>query len=377
MPWFVFGFPFLALPFFILGTMTLPFSKGLRFFLFLLLFGGFLYFMPLGPVYNIGFHISYELMLAISGLTAISIIFASAHFFRVLVTLPIALLSIFIFPLRKMAKFLFSSKKLSFAILLLSIISGSWAFHEAARIPRVNHVDIAIKDLPPELENYTIAHITDTHFGVLFRTEWLKKVVAKVNAQNADMIVHTGDIGDALPSEVLEQLAFLQDLKAPDGVFYAFGNHENYQSLVEWREYYRANDMKYLEDDYVILDSVPLILSGAAAGRRASPTDFEKIFKDAPDLVRVHLDHFPARAHEAAAYVDLQLSGHTHGGVTFYLAPMIAMANRGFVNGLYKVNDKEANSMWLYLGAGTGLWSYTPLRLFVPSEIAVLRLVKE
>ena len=372
MPWFIFAFPVIVLPFILWGTMTLPFSKSLRVFLFLLLFGGFLYFMPLGPVYNIGFHVSYELLLVISSITAISIIFVSAHFFHAVVTLPIALLSIFVRPLRKTVKFLFSSKKLSLGILLLSIIGGSWGFYEAAKIPHVNHVDIAIKDLPPELENYTIAHITDTHLGVLFRTEWLKDVVAKVNAQNADMIVHTGDIGDASPSEIKEQLAFLQDLKAPDGVFYAFGNHENYQSLVEWREYYIANNIRYLEDDYVILDSVPLMLSGAVAGRKASPTDFEKIFKGAPDLVRVHLDHFPARAHEAAAYVDLQLSGHTHGGVTFYIAPIVAMANRGFVSGLYKVDD-----MWLYLGAGTGLWSYTPLRLFVLSEIAILRLVKK
>ena len=135
MPWFILGFPLLALPFFLWGTMTLPFSKGVRFFLFLLLFGGFLYFMPLGPVYNIGFHLSYELMFAISAITAISIIFVSTHFFHAVVTLPIALLSIFVRPLRKTAKFLFSSKKLSLIILLLSIIGGAWGFYEAARIP--------------------------------------------------------------------------------------------------------------------------------------------------------------------------------------------------------------------------------------------------
>lgn len=371
MLWFIFSMLGFAMVFIVWGTATLPFSKGVRFLAFLLLLGSFAYFMPLGPLYNSGFYMRYEWMLLVSAMTSISIIFVSVHFFRALITLPFLLLSLFIVPLRRTTKFLFSSKKLSLILLILSIVSGTWAFYEAARIPRVNHVDIAIKDLPTQLENYTITHITDTHYGVLFRAEWLKKLVDKVNDQDSDLIVHTGDIGDASPREILDQLALFQDLKAPDGVFYAFGNHENYQSLSEWREYYRSNNMKYLEDEYVILDSVPLMISGAAAGRRAVATDFEKIFKGAPNLVRLHLDHFPARAHEAAEYVDLQLSGHTHGGVTFYLAPIVAIFNRGFVNGLYKVKD-----MWLYINAGTGIWSYTPLRLFVPSEITVLRLVR-
>lgn len=372
MPWFILAIPAFSLFLIILGTTTLPFTRKLRFFIFLLLTGGFAYFMPLGPFYNPSLNLNHNVVFFISAITAISIIFVSIHFINLFLTSLLALLSIFIHPLRRIAKWLLFSKKLSFTILLLSGISGTWAFYEAIKVPRINTIDISIKNLPSELENYTIVHITDTHHGALFRTKWLKQVVEKINAQNPNLIVHTGDIGDARPSEILDRLAPLQELKASDGVFYAFGNHENYQSLSEWRNYYKLKNMQYLEDEYIILDSVPLMISGAAAGRRAQETDFDKIFKDAPRITRIHLDHFPARAHEAANYVDLQLSGHTHGGVTFYLAPIIAMANRGFVNGLYKVNN-----MWLYLNAGTGIWSYTPLRLFVPSEIAVLRLVRE
>lgn len=372
MPWFIFGMPTFFLFIILLGTITLPFSRGIRFSIFIFLMGAFLYFLPIGPIYNPSLNLDYKLVLLISAIVAISIIFVSIHFLRLLITISTALLSIFITPLRKVSKFLFFSKKFSLAILLLSVVSGTWAFYEAIKVPRINNVDIVIKDLPSELENYKIAHITDTHYGALFRTEWLEKVVEKVNVQNANLIVHTGDIGDARPSEMLERLLPFQKLKADDGVFYVFGNHENYQSLLEWRNYYISNNMQYLEDNYIILDSVPLMLSGAAAGRRAKETDLKKLFENAPDITRIHLDHFPSRANEAADYVDLQLSGHTHGGVTFYLAPIIAMFNRGFVNGLYKVND-----MWLYLSAGTGIWSYTPLRLFVPSEIAILRLVRE
>jgi predicted MPP superfamily phosphohydrolase len=70
--------------------------------------------------------------------------------------------------------------------------------------------------------------------------------------------------------------------------------------------------------------------------------------------------------------VDLQLSGHTHGGQIAGMSHIVKKMNRGFVSGWYKVND-----MPLYVSSGAGLWGGFPIRLGVPSEIAriVLRSV--
>ena len=87
----------------------------------------------------------------------------------------------------------------------------------------------------------------------------------------------------------------------------------------------------------------------------------------------VLLAHRPAGAERhAAAGVDIQLSGHTHGG---HLAPLqwfISRYNEGFISGLYDVGR-----MKLYVSNGAGLWAGFAARLGVPSEITLLRLTRK
>lgn len=85
------------------------------------------------------------------------------------------------------------------------------------------------------------------------------------------------------------------------------------------------------------------------------------------------MEHRPGNARQnfELASVDLQLSGHTHGGIAPVLSLPIKAANDGFVKGLYLIR-----SGWLYVSSGTGQWAGFPVRLFAPSEIAVLTLRK-
>lgn len=88
-----------------------------------------------------------------------------------------------------------------------------------------------------------------------------------------------------------------------------------------------------------------------------------------PDLT-ILLSHRPAEAvFSAASGVDLQLSGHTHGGQFFFLFPLIAWLNRGFRSGLYHVKG-----MPLYVSAGTGMWGYVPMRIGASAELPLLTL---
>ncbi len=91
--------------------------------------------------------------------------------------------------------------------------------------------------------------------------------------------------------------------------------------------------------------------------------DFEAALKGAPDTARVLLAHQPGGAREHQG-VDMQLSGHTHGGLIFFLKSLIARFNAGFVNGEYDVDGLK-----LYVHPGTGLWNGFSYRLGVPSEI--------
>ncbi|MDR2696749.1 MAG: metallophosphoesterase, partial [Deltaproteobacteria bacterium] len=81
--------------------------------------------------------------------------------------------------------------------------------------------------------------------------------------------------------------------------------------------------------------------------------------------VRILLDHRPGNAPENARMgVDLQLSGHTHGGQILGMHQLVARFNQGFVYGWYQVD-----TMRMYVSSGAGLWNGFPVRLGVPSEI--------
>nr|WP_270588800.1 hypothetical protein [Akkermansia muciniphila] len=70
--------------------------------------------------------------------------------------------------------------------------------------------------------------------------------------------------------------------------------------------------------------------------------------------------------------MDLQVSGHTHGGMIAGVDRLVARFNEGFVSGLYTVGN-----MKLYVSNGAGIWNGFPIRIGVPSEIVLIRLRKE
>lgn len=90
----------------------------------------------------------------------------------------------------------------------------------------------------------------------------------------------------------------------------------------------------------------------------------------AAGVPKIILDHQPGAAkRNAAAGADLQLSGHTHGGMVPGLSQLVKKFNGGYVNGWY-----EVDGMKLYVSPGTGIWNGFLTRLGVPAEITVMNL---
>ncbi|MFL6124877.1 metallophosphoesterase, partial [Actinophytocola sp.] len=92
-------------------------------------------------------------------------------------------------------------------------------------------------------------------------------------------------------------------------------------------------------------------LSGAPAG--------------APVLLVAHQPRQVAQA--AAAGVDLQVSGHTHGGQIWPFHYLVRV-DQPTVHGLTRHGPTQ-----LYTTRGAGFWG-PPLRVFAPSEITLLTL---
>ncbi len=252
-------------------------------------------------------------------------------------------------------------------LMILALLCGIWGTWQAVRIPDVHTVNITLPKLPAELEGFTLVQLSDLHVGPVQKKAWLNSVVKKVNALSPDAVVITGDMIDGLPRALREEMTPLADLRAKYGVFGVTGNHEYYYNGRGWLKEFRALGIDMLDNEYRVLGG--LVLGGVpdvtAARFGGNAPDVKAAFAGAPAGVRVLLSHKPNGHGIPAPGVDLQLSGHTHGGLIFFLAPLIGAYNEGYVNGLYTTPQGGL----LYVNPGTGLWNGFSCRLGVPSEI--------
>ena len=243
-----------------------------------------------------------------------------------------------------------------------------------ARCPRVRRVDVAVDDLPTELEGYRIAQISDVHVGPTIRRRFVQELVEKTNALDADMIAITGDLVDGHVDDLRDEVAPLRDLRARDGVFYVTGNHEYYWGASEWIPALEDLGLVFLKNAHRKIErgNARLAIAGVTdpVGRDAHKQDLDAALRGTEGLITVLLSHRPQTAKAAAARgVHLQLSGHTHGGQFF---PWNLMIKRfqPVVAGLHRVGRT-----WLYVNRGTGYWG-PPSRLAVGGEITVIRLTR-
>ncbi len=253
-------------------------------------------------------------------------------------------------------------------LMLVALSCGAWGTWQAVRVPDVRTVNVTIPNLPAELEGFTLTQLSDLHIGPVQKKAWLAEVVRKTNALSPDAVVITGDMIDGLPSALRGELTPLADLRSKYGVFGVTGNHEYYYDARGWIQEFQKLGVAMLNNEHrvlpggLVLGGVPDSTAERFGGRGP---DVEAAFAGAPDGVRVLLCHKPNGNGIPAPGVALQLSGHTHGGLIFFLAPLIGAYNAGYVNGLYSTPQGGQ----LYVNPGTGLWNGFSCRLGVPSEI--------
>ncbi len=269
------------------------------------------------------------------------------------------------------------------AVPLLGGLVTLLGFLNARRTAAVVRVDVPIKDLPAAWQGFTVAQISDVHVGPTIKQGYLRRIVDKVNALQADVVAITGDLVDGRVSELAAHVAPLADLRARHGTYFVTGNHEYYSGASAWIDELRRLGLTVLLNEHVVIvssddaDGVarPLVLAGVTdySGGQFDPahrSDPVAALRGAPpDAVRVLLAHQPRSAAAAAeAGFDLQLSGHTHGG-QFYPWNLFVRFQQPFTAGLQKWKG-----LWVYTSRGTGYWG-PPKRFGAPSEITHLRLV--
>jgi len=267
-----------------------------------------------------------------------------------------------------------------YVIGIFALALSAFGVSQAIRVPSIKDVELAVPNLPAQFEGYKLLQLTDLHISRLFDEPWSRAVVDSSNQLGVDLIVVTGDLIDGTVDDRRRDVEPLRALRAPDGVYVIPGNHEYFFGYQSWTDHFSALGMRPLANSHVVLerDGARLVLAGvtdfSAPSVGLPGPDLKKALAGAPaDVPIVLLDHQPRKARLAAALgVGLQLSGHTHGGMIVGLDRLLALANEGFVSGLYDVGQ-----MQLYVNNGTALWPGFAVRLGKPSELTRITLVRQ
>ena len=270
------------------------------------------------------------------------------------------------------------SRLVAGAVVGVVAILLTWGYAEAMRVPRVKKVDVSIARLGPGMDGLRVAVITDTHYGPINRARWSAAVVARVNELGADLVCHVGDIADGTVEVRELQASPLASANAALSRVYVTGNHEYFSEAEGWLDYMESIGWVALHNRHVIVErgGDRLVVAGVddataqSSGVRGHRADLEAALAGADATLPVLLlAHQPKQVAQAVlAGVDLQLSGHTHGGQIWPFNFLVRL-EQPVVHGL----SRHADRTQLYTSRGTGFWG-PPFRVFAPSEITLLTL---
>ena len=270
------------------------------------------------------------------------------------------------------------SRMVAGAVVVVVVALLAWGYAEAMRVPRIRHVDVDICRLGSGLDGLRVAVITDTHYGPIDRTRWSTAVVDRVNELDADVVCHVGDIADGTVDVRQAQARPLAAVRARLARGYVTGNHEYFSEAQGWLDYIDGIGWDVLHNKHIVIErgGDQLVIAGVddataqASGVDGHGANFEAALADTdPTLPVMLLAHQPKQVGQAvAAGVDLQISGHTHGGQIWPFNFLVRL-DQPVVHGLSRHGERTQ----LYTSRGTGFWG-PPFRVFAPSEITLLTL---
>jgi uncharacterized protein len=259
------------------------------------------------------------------------------------------------------------------AVAVVAVVLAAWGMFRALGGPRVRRREVRVPGWPSSLDGYRLVHISDLHLGPMLGEGFARRLARQINGLEPDLVAVTGDLVDGEASRYRDRVAPLEQLRTRDGVFFVTGNHDHYSGAAAWTEVVTELGWHALRNRRVevrgafqlagvddrqsaMLDGTGEDLTGVLEGRDAGR----------PLILLAHQPLvFPAAA---AAGVDLQLSGHTHGGQIIPFQLLTRLVYSRFVSGLYRRGDAQ-----LHVSPGTGFWG-PPIRVGAPAEITILEI---
>ncbi|MBD2529948.1 metallophosphoesterase [Nostoc flagelliforme FACHB-838] len=261
---------------------------------------------------------------------------------------------------------------------------------------------VNIAGLPESLQGKKLVQLSDFHYdGLRLSEDMLGKAIAVTNEAEPDLILLTGDYVTDDPTPIHQLVLRLKHLQSRNGIYAVLGNHDIYyrQAKTEVTAALTSIGIHVLWNEiaYPLGKELPLVGLADSWSQEFNPEPvMNQLNPDTPCIV---LSHNPDTAEILQAWrVDLQLSGHTHGGqiVIPGIGPVVLLYNKFAEKIPRKVRRLvpflEANvsvvSHWewaqgshrigknqLYVNRGLG--TYLPGRLFCRPEVTIITLQGE
>ncbi|MET0134174.1 MAG: metallophosphoesterase [Kibdelosporangium sp.] len=239
--------------------------------------------------------------------------------------------------------------------------------------PNVERVTVPIRRLPAAVSGFRIAVVADVHLGVMLGEAHARRIVDIVNAERPDLVTIVGDLVDGTVQQLGPDALPLRELRSRHGTYFVTGNHEYISGVDAWVAELRRLGIRTLRNERVELPGFDLagVTDVTGSDMRDAP-DFDRALggRD-PDRPVILLAHQPVHVVEAAEHgVDLQLSGHTHGG-QFVPNNVFTSAEQPTLAGLARFGDTQ-----LFVTRGAGFWG-PPVRVGAPPDIGIVELMPE
>ena len=249
----------------------------------------------------------------------------------------------------------------------IAVVAGTYGVFNASWT-RITKISVQLANLPAAWQGRTAALISDLHLGHIRNGSFLRRIVRKVLKHEPDAIFIAGDLYDGTAIDALQAAKPLQQLAAPQGVYFVAGNHEQFGSDSKYLNAVAAAGVRVLSNEKVEVDGLQILgvpyRDAVHQGRFASVLDAMGLDRDRASILLTHAPDHPEIAE--AVGVSLQLSGHTHLGQFVPWSWMARRVYRQFVYGLSRIGN-----MQVFTSSGAGTWG-PPLRLGSKPEIVVL-----
>jgi hypothetical protein len=233
---------------------------------------------------------------------------------------------------------------------------------------RVKRITVSLPNILAAWRSKRLVFFSDVHLGDVRGASFSRKIVKKVQAQDPFVVAIAGDFFDGVKCDAENAIAPFRDLRPPQGVYFASGNHEYIRDHDIFFDAIRSAGITILRDEKVDVCGMDLVgVDWKDARKRedfAAILERMEISKGKPSILIKHVPDDLDVAERAG--ISLQLSGHTHRGQFWPLSIITYFSYKGFAYGFHYFKK-----MAVYTSSGTGTWM-SPFRFGTASEIVIV-----